>query len=561
MSILQTPAICSIQVDKELVKYDVSYVELDQFIDDHHILTVRIRDVGKVSADQDFDDPSQYTGFLGKPISVNIKPSGGTVAEDRELKFVGLVTEVRLENSIDGINIVRLIAKSPTVSMDGARVNAFYRDQSASDIISAIIGNYQITKGKVDSVSGQYKFNVQSAETDYEYLMRLATSKGLFAFYDGNEFRAVKASASSSETEELIWRETLGAFTAGLGTTPPNYASTSYNYEQSKAYTQDSESLPPDSSISGVASVVPDASKKIFSKSSYIEKGAVEDAQSLDESLKVNRRKALGGMVKCTGQSIVPAVAIGHCIKITGMDKLDGQYWVTEIKHVFDEGGKYHNTFACGPIDIAAPQYKSKRQIATALQSAVVVDNNDPEGLGRIKVKFPWLDSDDTCWVRVASPHAGKDHGWVSLPEIEDEVLVGFERGNANYPIVIGSLYTKDNSPPDESIGDDNNKKIFLTKGGNVIAIDDSDGSQTITLSQGDNSLVLSLDGPKITIESSNGDITIKGANIKLEADQKFEIKSGQLKIDGGQSLEITGMQSKYSGQMVEISGSIIKLN
>jgi len=561
MNILQTPAACSVQVDGELIKYDISYVELKQYVDDHHVLKVRIRDVGKVSADQDFDDPSQYTGFLGKPISVNIKPSGGTVTESRELSFVGLVTEIQLENSVDGINIVRVIAKSPTVSMDGAKCNAFFHDQGASDIISSIIGNYQITKGTVDSTSGQYEFNVQKGESDYEYLMRLATAKGLFAFYDGSEFRAVKAAAKSSETEELIWRETLGAFTVGLGTTPPNYASTSYNYVQSKSFTQDSESLSSAASISGVASVVPDASKEIFPKSSYIEKGAVDDAQSLDESLKVNQSIALGGMVRCSGQSIVPAVAIGHCIKITGMDQFDSQYWVTELKHVFDEGGKYHNEFVCSPVDTAAPQYKAKRKPATSLQSAVVVDNNDPDGLGRIKVKFHWLDGSETCWLRVVSPHAGNGHGWVSLPEIDDEVLVGFENGNPNYPVALGSLYTKDNAPPDDSKDSDNNVKMFITKGGNVFSIGDAGGSEAITLSQGDNSLVLSLDGPKITIESKGGDISIKAANIKMEADQNFEVKSGQMKLDGGQTLEITGMQSKYSGQMVEVSGSMVKIN
>lgn len=561
MSIMEVPAVCAILVSNKRIEYDISMVELHQYINDHHVLKVKIRGTGEAAAGQEFDDPGNYTNFLGKPISVTITPSERGIDESRELEFIGIVTRIQLENSVDGINIVTITASSPTIALDGARVNAFYVDNSASDIINGIVGRYPITKGTVDSVSGTYKFNVQHQETDFEYIMRLATAKGLFAHYDGKEFRAVKA--ASYQTEELVWRQTLGAFTVGLGTAQREYTAAVYNYEQNKVYGQDSKSVSLQGALSNLSKASADASNEVYPISSVVESvKTVDDAQSLDEILNNQRANAIGQMVVCNGLSIIPAVTVGHTVKITGMDKFDAVYWVTEVRHFFDESGKYHNEFVCSPLDTAAPQYTSKNQTKTFLQSAVVVDNNDPDKLGRIKVKFPWIDA-DTVWVRMMSPHAGNGHGWICVPEIDDEVLVGFEHGNPSYPVVLGALYNKDNAPSNEAGDADNNVKIFATKGGNQIYLGDADGSQEIKITQGKNSIILSMSGPKITIESDKGDIEIKAGNIKIEADQKIELKSGtDLKTEAGANLELKGsIQGKLEAQMVEVKGSLIKLN
>ncbi len=92
------------------------------------------------------------------------------------------------------------------------------------------------------------------------------------------------------------------------------------------------------------------------------------------------------------------------------MDKLDGTFLVKSIRHIFNESGKYHNTFTCTPLDAAFPSTNHNLEPFTDLQRAEVTDNNDPEKFGRIKIKFPWTDS-DTVWVRYMSIHAGKTGG------------------------------------------------------------------------------------------------------------------------------------------------------
>ena len=569
-ALVETSAACELVINKKRITSDISRVELDQYLDNHHRLRVRLRERGKVSAESDFSDPTTYTGFLGKSLSLTIKPEGGLVDPAKELGFIGVVTKIDLQNSIDGLNTVIIEAHSPTISMDGGRHNAFYHEQSATDIIGAILRNHPVSLGKVDSSQGTLPFSVQYRETDYEYVMRLASSAGLFAHYDGKEFRVTKA--GTVDVEDLVWRETLGSFTLGLGTAAAEFNTQVYNYEQKKTYTQDSKSLPQQAALSEVSKISPDASKEIYPDSGFSTSATVvADAQSLDQTLQLDRSRSLGRMITCRGQSVIPKVAPGHCVKIKGMNRLDATYWVSSVRHVFDESGKYHNTFISTPVDIAFPQYRSARPSITNMQMAVVIDNNDPEQMGRIKVQFPWCESGETPWVRLMTLHAGQDRGWVCLPEIGDEVLVGYEQGSPDHPIALGALYNKESSPPGDAVGDINNVKMFITRTGNSIVFKDTDGSEEVHLitKDGKNKITMKVGGPTV-IESEGainikgeGDITIEGANITLKSDGKVEIKSGMdTKIDASVNLEAkAGAQLQIKGTPVTVKGTPIQLN
>ena len=79
----------------------------------------------------------------------------------------------------------------------------------------------------------------------------------------------------------------------------------------------------------------------------------------------------------------------------------------------------------------------------------LVVDNKDPDKMARIKVKFPTLpDMPESWWARLAMPMAGRERGWMTIPEVEDEVLVGFVHGDINHAVVLGSLYNGVDTPP-----------------------------------------------------------------------------------------------------------------
>ena len=111
----------------------------------------------------------------------------------------------------------------------------------------------------------------------------------------------------------------------------------------------------------------------------------------------------------------------------------------------------------------------------------IVTNNKDPQGLGRVKVKFPWLSADEESnWARLSSPMAGKDRGLFILPEVNDEVLVMFEHGDVNHPFVIGSLWNGTDKPPlsaDQAVDGSGNvvRRILKTTAGHTITLDESD--------------------------------------------------------------------------------------
>jgi len=558
-ALLEVACACQITVDKERIEYDISSVELRQYIDKHHVLRLSVRE----RAEDTKRDIVAYSEVLGKSISMNIQPAGGVVSESRALTFVGVVTKVEQSSSIDAINVTTIEAHSPTIAMAGARHNAFFRDQSRSDIIGAIVRNYPITVGTIDSSGDSLKFCVQHRETDYEFVMRLASGAGLFAHYDGQEFGAIKA--NSSGAEQLVWRETLGALAMCLGTAPQEFTAQVYNYEQAKSYTQDTKSVRSTASLSALSQASPDASKKIYRDSGFsTSPRVVADARSLDQILERDRARSMGQMITCEGQSNVPAIKVGKCVQIRGLDKLDGHYLIDSIVHRVNATGGYHNRFTGRPLDIAYPSGYSAVPTATHLQTATVVDNNDPDKLGRIKVKFPWLEAEETIWVRFLTPHAGEDRGWYAVPEIGDEVLVGYEFGNPNHPIALGALYNKNAAPPGAAATPENDIKLFRTKAGNEIKINDKSGSEeiAITTKDGDNKVVLNMSGPSISIESK-GDISIKGSNISIESDQKIKLKAGtDAEIEAGANLKTkAAAQYNAEGAMVTVKGNPINLN
>lgn len=558
---IQTSCNCTIRIADEEIRHRISSVRLDQFIDDHHVLLVRVKQVSEGARDSQLDDPSMYTGFLGKTISATIASSGGVVDTGRQMEFVGIVTDVKLENSIDGLNTVLIVGKSPTVSMDGAKQVTYFEEKAASDIIGSIVAKYAITKGNIEASGANLKYSVQYRETDYRYIMRLAESSGLFSYYNGSEYRCQAASGSSPI--ELAWRTTLGSFVLGLGTAPGKYSSRSWEYGTKSAVTGESDTGGLRSAPSDMSRVSIDASNSVFSQQGYVSATSATDQSSIDQAISRKVESEVGRMIRCTGESIVPEVKVGHCVKVINMGPLNGLYWVRMVTHYFDESGKYHNVFSSTPLDVAYPTRTTSWAGLTKLQSALVTDLADPEGLGRIKVKIPALGI-ETLWVRYMSPHAGSEHGWISLPEIDDEVLVGWENGDPDHPIAIGSLYSgKDTMPytPDEK----NDVKIFLTRAGNEIRITDTDGSEEIKIcnKEGKNKIVLAMSGPSISIESE-GDISIKGNSIKLEAKGAVEVKSDQ-----GTTIDASGNLACKSGGNVDleatgqcnVKGATINLN
>jgi uncharacterized protein involved in type VI secretion and phage assembly len=200
----------------------------------------------------------------------------------------------------------------------------------------------------------------------------------------------------------------------------------------------------------------------------------------------------------------------------------------------------------------------------------LVTNNKDPNKLGRIKVKFPWLSEDvESWWARICYPMAGPKRGFWFIPEVDDEVLVGFEHGDVRFPYIVGSLYNGVDIPPiihditntyagtdytdpggDYAKGGGNFKlpasgrdwnedgkddlRFIRTRSGHIFAFDDKAGEESITLTDktGKHSISISCKDKRIYINSADGDVHITadknvilgaGENVILHAKKNIE--------------------------------------
>jgi uncharacterized protein involved in type VI secretion and phage assembly len=150
-----------------------------------------------------------------------------------------------------------------------------------------------------------------------------------------------------------------------------------------------------------------------------------------------------------TGTSNAPGVRAGTTISVSGAGgAFSGDYLVTAVRHVIvpeESCFGYGNRFSAIPASVPfRPSRATPVPTFAGTITAVVTNNNDPDKLYRVKVKFP-VGPFESNWARVAVPHRG---GAFALPEINDEVLVAFEGGDVRRPYVIGSLYNGRDRPP-----------------------------------------------------------------------------------------------------------------
>ncbi len=195
----------------------------------------------------------------------------------------------------------------------------------------------------------------------------------------------------------------------------------------------------------------------------------------------------------------------------------------------------------------------------TGVVVGVVTNNQDPDGLGRVKVKFPWLsDTDESYWARIVSPMAGNGRGLYCLPEVDDEVLVVFEHGDVRFPYVLGALWNGKDKPPADNSDGKNNVRLLKSRSGHVIRLSDEDGKEKIEIidKSEKNSIVFDTAKNTITI-TADKDIILSApqGTIKLDG-QKIEAKSSaDAKVEAG-----AGMDVKASATL-NIKGATVNIN
>ena len=182
---------------------------------------------------------------------------------------------------------------------------------------------------------------------------------------------------------------------------------------------------------------------------------------------------------------------------------------------------------------------------------AIVTDNVDADNMGRVQVRLPWLSSYEgevVTWARIATLMAGNQRGTYFMPEVDDEVLVAFEAGNAQRPYVVGALWNGKDEPPitDNS---DNNQKQICSRNGITITLNDEDGSEQLTCETPAGQTLTLKDGPgTIEIKDASGNrITVEPSGITIQSSTNIKVNGTMVDINASM-LRVTAGMSRFNG-------------
>jgi uncharacterized protein involved in type VI secretion and phage assembly len=194
---------------------------------------------------------------------------------------------------------------------------------------------------------------------------------------------------------------------------------------------------------------------------------------------------------------------------------------------------------------------------AKGVAVGIVRQNKDDSGLGRVKVSFPWHSQpQESYWARVATPMAGGKRGIYFIPEVGDEVLVAFERGDVRFPYVLGSLWNGvDNSPVNNADGK-NDVRVIHSRSNHKITI--NDGAQPLLKLELSDGKHIAIDRNGIVIDDKQGNkVTIQssGGSISVEAATSLSLKAPQITI------EASGMMTVKAGGTMTIQGALVRIN
>jgi uncharacterized protein involved in type VI secretion and phage assembly len=185
-------------------------------------------------------------------------------------------------------------------------------------------------------------------------------------------------------------------------------------------------------------------------------------------------------------------------------------------------------------------------QQENAVVVGIVADLADPEGLGRVRVRYPNYEDSLSNWARVATPMAGNGRGLRFTPEPEDEVLVVHEQGDKRRPYIVGGLWSSVDAPPaDDGDPAANNWRVIVSRSGHLVKLDDTSGAEKIEIVDQSGKLHVVLDSaaPRIEVTADSGEIVVKASSgtVRIEA-AELQLKStGAIAIEAGTALTIKG--------------------
>lgn len=468
--------------------------------------------------------------LAGKPVRITSFDSDGS----QHVLFSGIALDSVHEFETWGSYSTEVDAYSLSRKMDFSPQYSYFLKETSDATAQKVVGRTGLQlKG---SVEGPSLSRVQWQETDWQFLLRLVDDGEAWVrpTEDGLETQTSFQAGSTLE-----WRQGeygLLNFNIRERARPINQSGSHYHFAQSQS--NNYQGIKSQSSYYGtVGEMVSNAlsASESLPDDNQIERHRATDIGSYEQRLQLESRRAAANAVVCEGISRNPQVKAGEEVTISGLGEgLDGTYGVIECSHHWTARG-FENHFKAVPAKRWFQAERAPLPVAQGTYEARVMDHNDPKKMGRIKIQYFWQDDGVTHWARMISPHAGSGRGFMWMPEKGDEVVVAFQDGDPERPVILGCVWnSQDAAPREEFWGgelEDNNVKRILTKSGNRLQFVDKPDKESIVLATPNRLRIALIENTNehgrstILLHSEDGDICLSAPNGQVHIHSKYFTK------------------------------------
>ena len=473
--------------------------------------------------------------------------------------FVGVVTNVQLHREGSDFGCIIVSGYSATYRMETAHSCFSWNDTTIGNVVKKLCAEAKVQLELNPAYKENKDFICQYEESDFDFIRRLAHQYQEWMYFDGTKLIFGKP-RKLADPIRLEYGTTLSSLDIGLQTLARSEQVFSYH----SGADREMQRMTPDQAIghdklSGEAFR---ASLGMFSKPAR--QHALPRISDESELINYMGRKQAAETAEThyiTAESQVPTLRVGSVISLYSSflervgnlsEESLGNFIIIEITHEVSQGSYYKNRFKAIPATIKALPSPKVRMPLAETQMATVLSNADPQGKGRVRVRMNWqTDGMQTSWVRVMTPDGGSssdvksNRGFVFIPEVGDQVLLGFRHGDPARPYVMGSLF---NGTTGGGGLEGNHMKSLTTRSGHTIKLNDSLSSLGITIKD--------IKGNSIHIDSVGDDIIINAKrNITINAGETFTVNCKNANILAEESINMNAEQdiTSVSGESTSI--------
>lgn len=562
--------------------YQVLSLVIDTEINRIPVVRIILRD-GDASS-RTFEISNSGDFIPGKKVMIKIG-----LDSDNKLVFKGIITKQSIKVKENGNGELHVECRHQAVKMTVGRKSRYFENIKDNRLFDELIGKYSGLQSDTEETKLEHKELVQHNISDWDFMLLRTEANAMLVNINEDTIKISKPDTSADPVLQVTYGTSILEFEAEMDarTQWKNIKAVSWNYTNQQLFEADTSEA---ASFSQHGNIAGSSLAETINLSEYElhHSGHVLEQELQDWADGVMLRSRLAkirGRARVTGFS---GIKPGDMVKLEGVgDRYRGNAFVTAVKHEIGNGQwDTHIQFGLDPEpytqvhkDVSDTQAAGLTGAIHGLQIGVVVQlENDPDGEDRIRVRVPVIDAaDQGIWTRIASLDAGNDRGAFFMPEIGDEVIVGFINDDPSDAVVLGMLHSSAKPAPIVA-KDVNHEKGFTTRSKMHVMFNDDTKTITIDTPAG-NSITIDEQGMKIEIKDQNSNkITMDTSGIKMESPMNVEIKAGVnltlsaaasltigaaslgVKADGNLSLE--GALAKLSAQgIAEISGSLVKIN